>query len=229
MLPSMACRISSSLGSWFCFSRSAAAMIIPGVQKPHWRPCFSQNAFWSGWSAPSPAAMPSIVVTLDPSACAASIVQLLTALPSTWTVHAPHWLVSHPTCVPVRPSSSLITWTRSRLGSTSTSLLSPLTSSATCSSPTRETSFAPSSGGAATCRSGVRGVRVAPGVDRARGDWIVPPWRRACNRVSRGGHRARRTSGRGRRRRRFGGSEGCSMVRGSRPSATACSSGSVAR
>ena len=23
-------------------------MIIPGVQKPHWRPCWSQNACWSG-------------------------------------------------------------------------------------------------------------------------------------------------------------------------------------
>ena len=44
-------------------------MIIPGVQKPHWRPCFSQNAFWSGCRAPSPPAMPSIVVTLVPSAC----------------------------------------------------------------------------------------------------------------------------------------------------------------
>ena len=25
-------------------------MIIPGVQKPHWRPCFSQKAVWSGCS-----------------------------------------------------------------------------------------------------------------------------------------------------------------------------------
>ena len=24
-------------------------MIMPGVQKPHWRPCWSQNACWSGW------------------------------------------------------------------------------------------------------------------------------------------------------------------------------------
>ena len=71
-------------------------MIMPGVQKPHCRPCFSQNAFWSGCSAPSPAAMPSIVVTLAPSAWTASIVQLFTAWPSTWTVHAPHWLVSQP-------------------------------------------------------------------------------------------------------------------------------------
>ena len=38
-------------------------MIMPGVQKPHWRPCFSQKAFWSGWSV-SPSAMPSMVVTL---------------------------------------------------------------------------------------------------------------------------------------------------------------------
>ena len=46
-------------------------------------------------------ARPSMVVTLAPSACSASVVQLLTELPSTWTTHAPHWLVSHPTCVPV--------------------------------------------------------------------------------------------------------------------------------
>ena len=70
--------------------RSAAAMIMPGVQKPHWRPCFSQNAFWSGCSSPS-VARPSIVVTLDPSAWTARIVQDFTAWPSTWTVHAPHW------------------------------------------------------------------------------------------------------------------------------------------
>ena len=95
-------------------------MIMPGVQNPHWRPCFSQNAFWSGWRSPS-SPRPSIVVTAAPSACAASIVQLFTARPSRWTVHAPHWLVSQPTWVPVRPRSSRISWTRSRLGSTSTS------------------------------------------------------------------------------------------------------------
>ena len=37
-----------------------------------------------------------MVVTVAPSAWAASIVQLFTARPSTWTVHAPHWLVSQP-------------------------------------------------------------------------------------------------------------------------------------
>ena len=50
-------------------------------------------------------ARPSMVVTLLPSACTASIVHDFTATPSTRTVHAPHWLVSHPTLVPVRPTS----------------------------------------------------------------------------------------------------------------------------
>ena len=48
-------------------------------------------------------ARPSMVVTLAPSAWTASMVQDFTDLPSTWTTQAPHWLVSQPTCVPVRP------------------------------------------------------------------------------------------------------------------------------
>ena len=58
-------------------------MIIPGVQKPHWRPCFSQKAAWSGWRS-SPDAMPSMVVTLAPSAWTASTVHDFTAMPSRW-------------------------------------------------------------------------------------------------------------------------------------------------
>src|SRR5215469_13128082 len=34
------------------------------------------------------------------------MVQDLTDLPSRWTTQAPHWLVSQPTCVPVRPRFS---------------------------------------------------------------------------------------------------------------------------
>src|SRR5579875_886250 len=34
------------------------------------------------------------------------MVQLFTETPSTWTTQAPHWLVSQPTCVPVRPRYS---------------------------------------------------------------------------------------------------------------------------
>src|SRR5229473_5971190 len=47
-----------------------------------------------------------MVITWAPSACTASSVQLFTETPSTWTTQAPHWLVSQPTCVPVRPSCS---------------------------------------------------------------------------------------------------------------------------
>ena len=57
----------------------------------------------------------------------------LTAMPSTWTVQAPHWLVSQPTWVPVRSRSSRSTWTSSRLGSTSSSRGVPLTTNAMCS------------------------------------------------------------------------------------------------
>src|SRR5690606_16618564 len=64
-------------------------------------------------SEPSGFAMPSIVVTCDPSQAAAKIVQALTLSPSTWTTQAPHWLVSQPTCVPVSPSPSRRNWTSS--------------------------------------------------------------------------------------------------------------------
>src|SRR5262245_15344995 len=43
-----------------------------------------------------------MVTTLAPSQDAARVVQDLTARPSRWTTQAPHWLVSQPTCVPVR-------------------------------------------------------------------------------------------------------------------------------
>ena len=36
-------------------------MIMPGVQKPHWRPCFSQKAVCIGWSS-APSARPSMVM-----------------------------------------------------------------------------------------------------------------------------------------------------------------------
>ncbi len=42
-------------------------------------------------------------------------------------MQAPHWLVSQPTCVPVSPRSSRRVCTRSRRGSTSTSLGIPFT------------------------------------------------------------------------------------------------------
>ena len=75
---------------------------MPGVQKPHCRPCSSQKPAWMGWSWSS-LASPSIVRTSAPSAWTAKIVQDLTISPFTAIVQAPHWLVSQPMWVPVRP------------------------------------------------------------------------------------------------------------------------------
>src|SRR5262245_14646148 len=71
--------------------------------------------------------MPSIVVTSDPSAWTASTVQLFTASPLRWTVHAPQLDVSQPTCVPVSPRVSRRKCTRSRRASTSWSYRTPFT------------------------------------------------------------------------------------------------------
>src|SRR5689334_1389382 len=60
-----------------------------------------------------------MVTTLAPSQEAASVVQDLTARPSRWTTQAPHWLVSQPTCVPVRRRFSRRNWTSNVLASTS--------------------------------------------------------------------------------------------------------------
>src|SRR2546425_982093 len=77
---------------------------MPVVQKPHCRPWHSLNAACIGCIVPSAAARPSIVSTLAPCTCAASMLHALTARPSTCTVHAPHCAVSQPMCVPVSPS-----------------------------------------------------------------------------------------------------------------------------
>ena len=64
---------------------SSAVMIMPGVQKPHWRPWCSRNASCIGCSAPF-CASPSIVVTVAPAHAAASTLQDFTPLPFTCTV-----------------------------------------------------------------------------------------------------------------------------------------------
>src|SRR5579859_3477513 len=125
-LPSRPCLISSSVGSGLRCKICAAAMIIPGVQYPHCNPWCSQKPLCTGCSSP-PCASPSIVVTVEPSACAASTVQLFTAWPSTITVHAPHSEVSQPTCVPVRLSTSRRYCTSSKRGSISLWCVTPFT------------------------------------------------------------------------------------------------------
>ena len=62
--------------------------------------------------------MPSMVTMSAPSACIATMLQDLTALPFMCTVQAPHWAVSQPTWVPVRRRFSRIRSTRSVRGST---------------------------------------------------------------------------------------------------------------
>src|SRR5436305_795186 len=99
---------------------------MPGVQKPHWSPWQVWKAVCIGCRSPLRAS-PSMVVTARPSASTASMAQLLTDLPSTQTVQAPHWLVSHPTWVPVRRRCSRSSSTSSVRGSTSTAWLFSLT------------------------------------------------------------------------------------------------------
>src|SRR5581483_988361 len=72
-------------------------------------------------------ARPSMVVTLAPSQERASTVHDFTALPSRCTTQAPHWLVSQPTCVPVRRKFSRRNCTSSVLGSTSAVAALPFT------------------------------------------------------------------------------------------------------
>ena len=68
-----------------------------------------------------------MVVTLAPSHETASTVQDFMARPSRCTTQAPHWLVSQPTCVPVRRRFSRRNCTSSVRGSMSALTLLPLT------------------------------------------------------------------------------------------------------
>ena len=111
-----------------CFSRSCAAISIPGVQKPHCSALRSRNADCK--SAISPLSeTPSIVSTVALCACTASSRQERTISPLTRTVHAPHTPCSQPTCVPVSLRCSRRKSAKFRRGSTFASTRSPLTTS----------------------------------------------------------------------------------------------------
>src|SRR3979411_1563931 len=79
-----------------------------------------------GWSLPS-FSSPSTVVISDPSACTANIVQDFTARPFISTLQAPQYVVSQPTCVPVRSHASRRNSTSNMRGSTSRSYDLPFT------------------------------------------------------------------------------------------------------
>ena len=111
-----------------CFSRSCAAISIPGVQKPHCSALRSRNADCK--SAISPLSeIPSIVSTVALCVCTASSRQERTISPLTRTVHAPHTPCSQPTCVPVSLRCSRRKSAKFRRGSTFASTRSPLTTS----------------------------------------------------------------------------------------------------
>src|ERR1700730_15736550 len=129
----MASRISPSSGCGLLSSRVRAHIIMPGVQKPHWRPCSSMKPCWMGSRSPL-LARPSTVPMVRPSAIAANTVQDLTASPSMFTTQAPQLLVSHAQWVPVRPRWSRSKCTSSSRGSISRDTCSPLTVIVTCTS-----------------------------------------------------------------------------------------------
>ena len=111
-----------------CFSRSCAAISMPGVQKPHCSALRSRNAACR--SAISPLSdSPSMVSTDASCACTASIRQERTISPLTRTVQAPQTPCSQPTCVPVSCRCSRRKSARLSRGSTCASTRSPLTSS----------------------------------------------------------------------------------------------------
>src|SRR3712207_2870960 len=88
------------------------------------------KACCSGWSA-SPRASPSIVAIALPSIRTANARQAFTRLPSTCTVHAPHWPRPQPFLVPLRCRCSRSASSRVVRGSRVSACAWPLTVSVT--------------------------------------------------------------------------------------------------
>ena len=196
-------------------------MIMPGVQNPHWSPCFSQKAFWSGWSAPRRrhaldgddarpvglrrehrAALHRPAVDVDRAR--AALARVTADVRPGEAEILPDDLDEEPPRLDVHLPALAVHLERDVQLAHQGDLLSPVVG-----------------GGGDAWSGGVRGC--AGTVGRARGGWMVPPRRPACNRDSRGaateapsrrGPMGVGASAAGRR---------LLMVRGSRPSATACS------
>ena len=82
-----------------------AVSTIPGVQKPHWKPCAATNRACMGCIPSGPATSPSIVVTSRCLARNAGVTQLCTGWPSSSTVQAPQSPASQPFLTPNQPKS----------------------------------------------------------------------------------------------------------------------------
>src|SRR5215210_3187577 len=136
-------------------SRSAAAIRIPGVQKPHCSACASRNAACNGVSSRPPAS-PSTVWRSAPSTCTAKTRHDRTADPSSRTVHAPQTPCSQPTWVPVKPSVCRMKSESSSRGSTTSWRRRPFTVTVTA------TSFMPPPRSRSARRGGPRAPSTLP-------------------------------------------------------------------
>src|ERR1700743_2049752 len=117
--------MSESSGVGVAANSAAADMIWADWQQPHWITSRSSQAFCT--LAPvDEAPTPSIVVMARPLTALTGSTQDRTALPSIWTVQAPHWAMPQPNLVPVMPRMSRSTQSRGISGGASTALCSPL-------------------------------------------------------------------------------------------------------
>src|SRR2546423_13988314 len=99
MLPAIAESMSASVGFGFALRNATADMIWPGWQKPHWGTSTSIHAFCTGCAFVADS--PSIVVTFLSTTAEIGVTHARTGLPSTCTVHAPHWAMPPPDLGPV--------------------------------------------------------------------------------------------------------------------------------
>src|ERR1700687_1591403 len=108
--PPIASMTSFSCGTGFLSSKAVAATSIPGVHAPHCAAPWLRNACCTLPPTDVPedvrTASPSTVVTSHPSTCPVATRHAQTGSPSNSTVQAPQSPASHPTLVPVSPSSS---------------------------------------------------------------------------------------------------------------------------
>src|SRR5690606_3372256 len=125
MWPLMASTTSSRVGLDLESSRALAAMIMPGVQKPHCTAKPSRNARCSGCRTP-PAASPAVVSTFAPSQVSARVRQERRSSPSTSTAQEPQVPWWHPPLGEVSPNFSRRALSKVVPLSTNSALSSPL-------------------------------------------------------------------------------------------------------
>src|SRR6266852_437996 len=120
--------ISEDVGLGFACRSATLLMIIPGVQKAHWKAPASRKACCTGCRRPS-FSSPSMVVIDFPTPALTGTWHERRGAPPIRTVHAPHCPSPQPYLLPVRASSSRSTVNREVSGRYRTEHLLPFTSS----------------------------------------------------------------------------------------------------